>query len=90
MTYPTPDEIRAAAEAIERDGAMAEITIALNKIVLQNPVLRRVAGRLANINTQAPGLQGSFDEARIISAIVTGLNYGLRIHEQRTRRKAGA
>jgi hypothetical protein len=49
--------------------------------------LRNVASRIA---MPLPSQFGTVDEARILSAIVTGLNYGLRIHEQRTRRKAGA
>lgn len=77
MNYPTADEIREARAAIDRDGPAAEVTIVLSALVLQNDVLRAVAFRLSQIKP------GDDKFPLIVSAIATGLNYGLRIHERR-------
>jgi len=81
MNYPTPEEIRAAHDAINADGPMAETTIRLSAIVLNDPVLRGIVNRwthhAADRGHNIPGA------AALASAIATGLNYGLRIHEQR-------
>ena len=82
MDYPTPDEIRLAAAAINRDGPEAETTARLCALVLSNPHLRSIVNRLmpalGRSELRAPG------EALLAGAIATGLNYGLRIHEIRS------
>lgn len=77
MTYPTAEEIRAAREAIDRDGPIANTTMSLCAIVLSDPIFKAIRVRLR------PG-SSPVDEAVIMSAIATGLNYGLRIGELRT------
>src|ERR1700685_2084541 len=80
MNYPTPEEIREARIAIERDGPMAEVTLKLSALVLKNDVLRAIAYRLTRIKPSKD------PTTLVVSAITTGLNYGLRIHEQRIAR----
>jgi hypothetical protein len=90
VTYPTSDEIRAAYLGINRDGVMAEATVELCALVLRDPILNAIVWRLTHAADRGVGMPV---EAAIASAIATGLNYGLRIHEQReaARRKgAGA
>ena len=79
MTYPTADEIRAAHEAIERDGPMANTTLQICALIQRDPILRAIVRRLLG----AAAGSSIVDEALILGAIATGLNYGLRIHEQR-------
>jgi hypothetical protein len=90
MNYPTAEEIRLAHDAINADGPAAETTIRLGAMVLHDPVLRRIVNRMAREVDQSPRRP---TEATVLAGIVTGLNYGLRIHEQRIaaerREKAG-
>ena len=92
MNYPTPEEIRIAHDAINRDGPASETTIQLCGLVLHDPCLRGIVNRLlpslGHIEVRELGA------ALLAGAIATGLNYGLRIHEQRmaagAREKADA
>ena len=79
MNYPTPEEIRLAHDAINADGPMAEATIRLGALVLHDPILKRIVRRMSRdaVGRALP------PDVVILGAIVTGLNYGLRIHEQR-------
>jgi hypothetical protein len=89
MNYPPPEEIRAAHDAINADGPAAETAIRLGAMVLHDPVLRRIVNRMAREVDQSVRRP---TEATVLAGIVTGLNYGLRIHEQRMaagREKAG-
>jgi hypothetical protein len=78
VTFPTPEELRAAHDAIERDGANANTTMALSVLVLRDPHLKAVVDRLTPIGATAMVSRGI-----IMAAIATGLNYALRVHEQR-------
>lgn len=90
MTCPTADEIRLAHEGIDRDGPLAEATLELCARVLRDPTLRGVLERMA---AAKPLFAGSF-VAPLAGAMASGLNYGLRIGEQRAaalaeQRRAG-
>jgi hypothetical protein len=81
MTYPMSEEIFRVHQDIERDGPCAHVTMELCALVLRDPHLRAIVNRLMGAlppsEFRAPG------EALLASAIATGLNYGLRIHERR-------
>jgi hypothetical protein len=86
MTLPTMDEIRRAHEAITRDGPKAPTTLELSSLVLLSPELRLCVDRLATIaaDLAARGrLDAATGTAMITGAVVTGLNYALRIAEAR-------
>jgi hypothetical protein len=83
MNYPTSEEIREAYDAMDRDGPMAEVTIRLCALVLHDRILR------GNVRRLLPALGRSSPELLLASAIATGLNYGMRIHEQRMAVKPG-
>jgi len=82
MNYPTPEEIRFAHDAINADGPAAETTIRLGAMVLHDPVLRAILNRLVQAVERGSGV-GMPIAGALAGAITTGLNYGLRIHEQR-------
>lgn len=85
MNYPTAHEIRAAHDAISDDGPMANTTLQICALIQTNPILRAIVRRLLG----AAAGSTVVDEAVIMGAIATGLNYGLRIHEQRMAAAAG-
>jgi hypothetical protein len=86
MMYPTCEEICAAAAGIECDGSGADTTGTLCAIVLTDPHLRAVVMRLMRVvKALSPSAAEVSGAALVASAIATGLNYGMRIHEQRVR-----
>jgi hypothetical protein len=80
MIFPTPEELRAAHDSIEKDGPNANTTMALSILILRDPHLKAVVDRLTPIG--APMVS----QGIIMAAIATGLNYALRVHEQRIAR----
>jgi hypothetical protein len=78
--FPTAEEIRAAYDAIKLDEAtLGPSTSELATLILCDPILRAVTDRMAGAR---PMLEGRLAQVLAI-AIATGLNYGLRIGEQR-------
>jgi hypothetical protein len=87
MNYPTHEEIRLSYDAITADGEMSEVTVNLCAIVLEDPLLRNKAERLAGVlsTMTAGGAQaaGPTGIAFIASCIASGLNHGIRIADMR-------
>ena len=80
MTLPTPDEIRIAYNAAKLDEAtLGPSTDGMTQLVLSDPTLRRCADRMAG---GRPSTDGRLSHV-LAAAIAVGLNYGLRIGDQR-------
>jgi hypothetical protein len=95
MTIPTDEEIAVAWKGIDDDGPMADETTALTMLVLKHPHFRRITDRMLSMAVPAAGIKladGQSVEALrplLIGAVVSGLNYGLRIGEARAAREPG-
>jgi hypothetical protein len=86
MTLPTYEEIEAAWRAINEAGPMAHDTVDLSMLATKNSRLAGAVRRMADVHVKALGVDPSnADMARalIMGAMVTGLNYGLRISDAR-------
>jgi hypothetical protein len=86
MDCPTPDEIKAAYDAITADGPRAEITHKLSIAAVMNPQLRDTIERMVTAAFQL-GLVDSKDGMRgsLSGALIYGLHLGLHIGQQRKR-----
>ena len=78
MTLPTDQEMQSAYDAITKDGPAADTTLRLGLFVMRNPQLRQWLDLVHGVSV--------LDRAVLQSALMTGLNYGLRIAEMRGRK----
>ena len=89
MIYPTAAEIDAAYRAIDAEGPNSETTAALALICLKtrlNGNVQRMAEAMVKILhlDDKPNARTAI-EAMLSGAVITGLNYGLRIGEERKK-----
>ncbi len=82
MTLPTDDEIRAASKGIDDDGPGAGWTTDLALLCVKHPILRGIVDRMTMHANRRPDLL-AVEQSVLMGAMVTGLNYGLRIAERR-------
>jgi hypothetical protein len=95
MITPTAEEILAAREAIDRDGSMCELNVMLGVLVASNEPLRNYCQRMAE---HAPAMIGALRQSKpshipdamalevfVRGVFMGGMNYGLRIAEQRIK-----
>lgn len=87
VTPPTPEEIRAAWESIDRDGPAAGTTIHLAALAMTDPTLSGVLGRMKDSHVARITPETKlFAEAMLQGALIYGLNMGIRIGEARAKR----
>jgi hypothetical protein len=95
MTIPTDEEIGVAWKGIDDDGPIADETAALTMLVLKHPRFRQIIDRMLSMAVPAAGIKladGQSAEALrplLMGAMVSGLNYGLRIGEARAVTEPG-
>ena len=78
MTIPTDEELRRAYDAIDKDGPGAEWTLRLSMLALKHPVVKRWLDNVTPFTSASRPV--------IMAALVMGLNFGLRIGEERCRK----
>lgn len=86
MTPPTAEEIAQAHREVDRDGPQAAATLNLAALVLQNPTLKGILGRMkaspiVNLDPQL----AVYADAMLNGAMISGLNLGIRIGEARAK-----
>jgi hypothetical protein len=79
MNYPTLEELAATREAIERDGPAPDVTNHLSALIVKNDSMRSIALSFSELKA------GGNQFRAIVTAIATGMHYGLRIQELRSR-----
>ena len=82
LITPTPEELRAAYDAITAEGPMAESTINLG-VALRATLVRELVKRILDA-AESGAIQMPL-EGVITGAVLWGMNMGIRIGERRCR-----
>jgi hypothetical protein len=89
LRMPTAEEIDRAWREIDDAGPDAHDTMELSLLTLKNKRMNDIVGRLAAIHLAAMNLgpeSRTLAETMVRACIMTGLNYGLRIGDERLRK----
>lgn len=88
MTPPTPKEIEAAWREIDAAGPLAHDTLDLSILCLRSPRLVDAIKRMSEVYAFTLHVDPAYVELirpLVMGAVMTGLNYGLRIGDSRVK-----
>ena len=86
MQIPTKEELEAAWREIDQAGPKAHVTTELALLALKGNRLSETVRHLADISRAAlelPDSRAGITQAVVMSCVISGLNYGLRIGDAR-------
>lgn len=95
MNLPTADEIQAAHEDVDAEGAQSETTIGLAQLAMTDPYLKAFVDNVCDgiVSAGVDMHKGSDDvllRATVVGTLIGGLNLGIRIGEMREPADPGA